>query len=126
VSWTPDGRTIVSGGNDQTIRYWDMASGESSAVTRGFVNSIRAIAFSPDGTILASGGGDRQVRLWNIHTGRKITLNGHTDWIPSIAFSPTGTRLFSAGNDRMIRVWDLVQFKQKRQQSGVVNICAMG
>ncbi|KAF8483151.1 WD40-repeat-containing domain protein [Gautieria morchelliformis] len=71
LDFSPDGRLIVSSSEDQTVRIWDMETGQhktlSSTVDVGAVAS--SVAISPDGSLVATGSPDSIVRLWNIHTG---------------------------------------------------------
>ena len=65
VSFSKDGRFIISGSDDYTLRIWDINSLKEILLFRheGWVNSV---GFSPDGTHVVSGSDDKTVRLWNI------------------------------------------------------------
>ena len=85
---------LASGGKDETVQLWDVATGQVKATFTEHTDSAHSIMFSPDGTTLASGSWDKTVRLWDVATGQlKETLEGHTDGVNSIAFSPDGTTL---------------------------------
>jgi WD40 repeat protein len=112
IAFTPDGKTLISSG-DESIRRWDVASGkEKAALTRGRSNA-KAVAVSPDGRLLASGNWDTTVRLWDSASGREIaTLTGHTGPLLTVAFSPDGSLLASGGRDAKwkkaeVKLWDL-------------------
>jgi WD40 repeat protein len=107
IAYSPDGKLLASGGDDNTIHLWNIAA--RSGVTLGrHQDWVFAVAFSPDGTILASGSQDHTVRLWEVNTGRMLkTLVGHSAPVNSIAFSPDGKLLASAGDDHTIRLWDI-------------------
>jgi WD40 repeat protein len=112
IAFTPDGKTLISSGNE-SVRLWDVASGkEKAALTRGR-SSAKAVAVSPDGKLLASGNWDTTVRLWDSASGRELaTLTGHTGPLLTVAFSPDGSLLASGGRDAKwkkaeVKLWDL-------------------
>jgi WD40 repeat protein len=94
VAFSPDGRQVVSGSWDQTVRLWDAATGAALQTLEGHTDSVTSVAFSPDGRQVVSGSGDRTVRLWDAATGAALqTLEGHTSSVRSMAFSPDGKLL---------------------------------
>ncbi|MFE6306156.1 WD40 repeat domain-containing serine/threonine protein kinase [Nocardiopsis sp. NPDC057823] len=108
VSFSPDGSTIASGGRDDTIRLWDIETGENVSNFTGHESSVYSVAFSPDGTKIASGSMDDTIRLWDVETGQTIhVLTGHGDWVQSVAFSPDGATLVSGGGDGSVRLWNV-------------------
>jgi len=107
VAFSPDGRHIITGGEDSTIKVWDAQTGAETMTLRGHEDWIESMAFSPDGQRIVSGSGDGTIRLWNAQSGAELmTLQGHRDWIRSVAFSPDGKQIASASNDRTIKLWD--------------------
>lgn len=108
VTFSPDGRLLASGGDDMTVRLWDVASGRPARTLSRHTSTVFRVAFSPDGRTLASGGDDKTVRLWDVTSGGCRTLRGSRTPVGSVAFSPTGTALASCGKrEPVVRLWDL-------------------
>jgi WD40 repeat protein len=65
VAFSIDGRRLVSGGNDKTIKVWDAAMGTELLTLRGHRDGVTCVAFSRDGRLLISGSRDKTIRLWD-------------------------------------------------------------
>jgi WD40 repeat protein len=70
VAFSPDGKTLVSGSEDQTVRFWNTNTGQCLTILQGHTHGVRSVAFSPDGQIVASGSGDGTIKLWDVQTGK--------------------------------------------------------
>jgi serine/threonine protein kinase len=112
VTTVAGGRSFaLSAGNDRTVRYWDVGSGEES---RYFAHDgfVFAAAFEPpDSRRALSAGSDRVLRLWDLKTGAAVDrFVGHEKSVYSLAFSPDGRRVLSGGADHSVRLWDVATF----------------
>jgi WD40 repeat protein len=68
--FSPDGRTLVSGGDDKLLHFWQPVVGEELMTLPGHDGAVTALAFTPDGKLLLSAGADRTVRWWWADPGR--------------------------------------------------------
>ena len=109
VVFDPQGRWLLSGGDDARIIRWSLPAGEKLGEWQA-AGRVRVLALSPDGTTLASSGDDGRIMLWNVADGHSIrTLEGHKQPIGEsngLAFSPNGLWLASAAYDQTARIWD--------------------
>ncbi|KIK66938.1 hypothetical protein GYMLUDRAFT_156943, partial [Collybiopsis luxurians FD-317 M1] len=109
VAFALDGKRIVSGSGDKTVRIWNAGSGTPiGEPLQGHTHWVGSVAFSPDGKRIVSGSGDKTVRIWSTETGTAIgePLQGHTHWVESVAFSPDSKRIVSGSNDKTVRIWN--------------------
>jgi len=72
LAFTPDGRTLVSLGNDQTIKYRRMPLGAHFNTLKLTSGNNWQLAISPDGRVLASGSADKTIRLWSLPGGEPL------------------------------------------------------
>src|SRR5262249_54852212 len=108
VAFSPDGKTVVTGGLDGTARLWDAATGEPVGAPMRHEGKVWAVTFSPDGSMVLTGGMDGTARLWDATTGRPIApplqRGGR---VRAVAFSPDGRRIVTGCGDNTARLWDL-------------------
>lgn len=107
VAFHPDGKTLASCSEDQTIKLWNLETGHCMQTLTGHQGWVKSVAFSPDGQRLASGSFDHTLNLWNWQTGHCLkTLHGHRSTITMVAFSPDGQMLASSSYDQTLKLWD--------------------
>ena len=107
VSFSPDGSTLASGSEDNTVRLWDVSTGETLRTLTGHRGGVNSVSFSPDGSTLASGS-YQEIRLWDVGTSELLrTLTGHASWVNSVSFSPEGQTIASGGYDGTVLLWDI-------------------
>jgi WD40 repeat protein len=108
VAFSPNGKQIVSGSSDRTVRLWDATTGQSiGQPLRGHEDEVISVAFSPDSKQIVSGSNDATVRLWDAATGQPVgqPLRGHEAAVYSVAFSPDGKQIVSGSKDKNLRLW---------------------
>lgn len=97
LAFSPDGKALVSGGRDRTVRVWDADRGRERAVLRGHTNRVSSVSVNPDKRTVASASMDRSVSIWDLRTGRLVDSFPSFWWQRAVAFSPDGSMLASCG-----------------------------
>ncbi|MBW4559801.1 MAG: WD40 repeat domain-containing protein [Mojavia pulchra JT2-VF2] len=106
LAMSADGKLLVSGSRDQTIKIWQLETGELLRTLKGHTDEVCAIALSPDEQIIASGSADKTIKLWHLQTGELLgTFTGHTDTVTAVAFTTSGEMLVSGSLDKTIKIW---------------------
>jgi WD40 repeat protein len=115
VVFSPNGRILVSGSEDKTIKLWDAASGQAIRTLTGHTGAVNFVAFSPDGQKLASASDDHTIKLWDAVSGQGLrTLTGHNAEVEAVAFSPNEKMLASGSDDYSIKLWDVASGQMLR------------
>jgi WD40 repeat protein/nucleoside phosphorylase len=107
VAWSPDGKKVVTGSRDKTIKVWDALSGECLAVLSGHGSTVRSVAWSPDGAYIVSGSRDKAIQIWDAYSYCCIhrICDAHDDWIRTVACSLDGKYIASGSDDKSIKIW---------------------
>ena len=114
-----DGKTLVSGSADQTIKVWDLATGTELKTLIGHTSFVNTLAIAHDDKTLASGGADLTIRLWDLATGKVLnTFTGHTGFVNTLHFSHDGRILASGSADKTIKIWDVATGQILRTLTG--------
>jgi WD40 repeat protein len=115
VAFSPDGRRLATGGERNTVKIWDVETGQELQTLWGHNGEVYTVAFSPDdaGRWVASAGEDSTVKVWDSQTGKVLrSFRGHTGLVSSVAFSPDGRSLVSGSRDTTAKVWDLTSLSE--------------
>jgi WD40 repeat protein/predicted Ser/Thr protein kinase len=106
IAISPDGKRIVSGSIDRTIKIWDAVTGVDVMTLRGHLDTVNSVVFSPDGRRIVSGSWDKTIKIWDAESGAEVmTLRADGD-VVTVSISPDGKHIASGGTDHTIKLWD--------------------
>ena len=109
LSFSPDGKSVLSNSRDKIIYLWNVENGQSLQTFEGHKSLVHSVCFSPNGKFALSAGDDSTLKLWDVETGRCLrTFTGHKDnGVNSVCFSPDGKHALSGGRDNTLKIWDV-------------------
>ena len=109
IAFSPNGRSLISGSDDASVRIWNLRDGLSKIMPAiGMPSLFISVAFSPDGRYIVGGHYDNPLWIWD---SRKHTLvakwSGHTSRVRCILFTPDGKGMINGSDDGTVKYWDL-------------------
>lgn len=112
ITFSPDGKRLLSTHPKGEIREWDLATGKSTSMKSSAAVWVDTATYSPDGSQIASAD-KKDIIVWDASSKTQtLVLKGHTAWVRRLAYSPDGKTLASGADDKAIRLWDVKTGKE--------------
>ena len=106
VTFSADGKTLISSGKENVIKLWDPATGKERAKLAGHATEATHLALSGDGKVLASGTFHGEIKVWDLATQKEIASFANGRSVYGLAISADGAKvLSSSGPDA--NLWDV-------------------
>jgi WD40 repeat protein len=112
--FSPDCKTVVTNGTDNTAKIWDVNSGNLLANLKGHTQTVNDAQFSPEtnedfngGNYIVTASLDSTAKVWNAQSGVVLTtLKGHKEEVTKASFSPDGKQILTCSVDKTAIIWD--------------------
>lgn len=121
IAFSPDGRQVLTGSFDTSLKLWDSATGKeirTLAGQFGHQKLVLSAVFSPDGQSVASGSADGSAKVWDVPSTHPLRRLVHADGVNGVAISPDGKTLAGACKDGTIHLWNPADGKDLRTLRG--------
>ena len=107
LAFSPDGRSLASGGADTSLIFWDIQTGKAVAQLEGHWAAVTSLLFDRTGRTLLTGSKDAKARTFRMPAGKGTAIfEGHAGTVDGVAFGPTQETILTAGADGTVRAWE--------------------
>jgi WD40 repeat protein len=119
LDWSRDGKQILTGGVDRSIRLWESSNGKLlRTIENAHPSHVHAVLFTPDGKKAVSCGMDRSVVVWDLGSGKlHRRIDVHTRAVRGLAWMPGGKQIATSGFDGSVRILDTETGKEVRRMN---------
>ncbi len=131
LDFSSDSRTLISASGDQTVKVWNVLTGQRLETLGQPLKEQFACRMSPDNRLIASAGRDNRIRIWAYDPQKQVVDNvvlhslfAHERPIVSLAFNQDGSRLVSSSEDKTIKIWETETFRQIGAIKNQPDICS--
>jgi WD40 repeat protein len=109
-----DGKTIISGSDDKTIKLWDIKNGKILRSLEGHSGAVNSVVPTMDGKMIISGSDDKTEILWDIDTGKILrTLNGSNHAVHAVAITIDGRSIICGKENFSLDYWEIQTGQQR-------------
>jgi len=109
--FSPNGFRVATGGDDHSVRIWDLRSKACSYVLPAHSNLISECKFDATGEALLTASFDGTARVWGCRDWRLLsTMAGHEGKVMAADWNYATGGVITAGFDRTIKQWDVSQY----------------
>ncbi|MBS0263227.1 MAG: HEAT repeat domain-containing protein [Planctomycetes bacterium] len=107
VRFSPDGKSLITTGEDSVARVWDLRSGKLQLTLSGHTGTVRHSIYSHDGTQILTAGHDHTIRVWEVATGAAVRAMADDANVYFLSELGDGRTIISGSFDPRVRFWNL-------------------